>query len=56
MDWNETEEVDPDESIAMLAEIYYIYMLMCIVIGLTGNSMVWVLIRFAIILLVGLVW
>ncbi|VDK30915.1 unnamed protein product [Gongylonema pulchrum] len=39
------EEVDNDESIATLAEIYYVYMLMCIVIGLTGNSMVWVLIR-----------
>lgn len=34
-----------DSSIATLAIFYYFYMLLCIVIGLTGNSMVWILIR-----------
>ncbi|KHN76052.1 hypothetical protein Tcan_15655 [Toxocara canis] len=36
---------DDDSSIAIMATFYYFYMLLCIVIGLTGNSMVWVLIR-----------
>ncbi|VDN56032.1 unnamed protein product [Dracunculus medinensis] len=48
---NETLNEDDDlmmtdeSDIAMLARFYYCFMLACILIGLTGNSMVWVLIR-----------
>lgn len=52
---NETLNEDDDlmmtdeSDIAMLARFYYCFMLACILIGLTGNSMVWVLIRFVFI-------